>query len=189
MSLFRYGLDYVQMAIQRLIGFGKNEQQAGKLEKISKYMDTIQTEIDKFSKSEQALKQDVLKAKNTNFWLKILLVTVIVGMGLVFKIVNWEVSFMQKSDVFFKDFKISFIVAGLAFTVFFAMAIFFELAMGAIFKIEPSQARISLFVGFFMLVGVGFFLFSKNSLGNKVGGIVVTAILSAVFLCLKFYYF
>ena len=66
----------------------KNEQQAGKLEKISKYMDTIQTEIDKFSKSEQALKQDVLKAKNTNFWLKILLVTLIVGMGLVFKIVN-----------------------------------------------------------------------------------------------------
>ena len=72
---------------------------------------------------------------------------------------------------------------------FFAMAIFFELAMGAIFKIEPSQARISLFVGFFMLVGVGFFLFSKNRLGNKVGGIVVTAILSAVFLGLKFYYF
>jgi len=66
---------------------------------------------------------------------------------------------------------------------------FFELAMGAILKIEPSQARISLFVGFFMLVGVGFFLFSKNSLGNKVGGIVVTAILSAVFLGLKFYYF
>jgi hypothetical protein len=31
---------------------------------------------------------------------------------------------MQKSDVFFKDFKTSFIVAGLAFTVFFAMAIF-----------------------------------------------------------------
>jgi hypothetical protein len=59
--------------------------------------------------------------------------------------------------------------------------------MGAILKIEPSQARISLFVGFFMLVG--FFLFSKNSLGNKVGGIVVTAILSAVFLGLKFYYF
>jgi hypothetical protein len=51
-------------------------------------MDTIQTEIDKFSKSEQALKQDVLKAKNTNFWLKILLVTVVVGMGLVFTIVN-----------------------------------------------------------------------------------------------------
>jgi hypothetical protein len=42
---------------------------------------------------------------------------------------------MQKSDVFFKDFKTSFIVAGLAFTVFFAMAIFFELAMGAILKI------------------------------------------------------
>ena len=25
MSLFRYGLDYVQMAIQRLIGFGKKK--------------------------------------------------------------------------------------------------------------------------------------------------------------------
>mgnify|MGYP003430976184 FL=1 len=96
---------------------------------------------------------------------------------------------MQKNDVFFKDFKISFIVAGLAFTVFFAVAIFCELAMGAIFKIEPSQARISLFVGVFMAIGVVFFLFSKNSLGNKVGGIVVTTILSAVFLCLKFYYF
>ena len=66
----------------------KNEQQAGKLEKISKYMDTIQTQIENFSTSEQALKQDVLKAKNTNFWLKILLVTVVVGMGLIFKIVN-----------------------------------------------------------------------------------------------------
>ena len=43
---------------------------------------------------------------------------------------------MQKSDVFFKDFKTSFIVAGLAFTVFFAMAIFFELAMGAILKLS-----------------------------------------------------
>ena len=91
--------------------------------------------------------------------------------------------------MFFKDFKTSFIVAGLAFTIFFATAIFCELAAGAIFKIEPSQARISLFVGFFMLVGVGFFLFSKKRLGNKVGGIVVTAILSAVFLGLKFYYF
>ena len=96
---------------------------------------------------------------------------------------------MQKNDVFFKDFKTSFIVAGLAFTVFFFFSFFCELAMGAIFKIEPSQARISLFVGVFMAIGVGFFLFSKNSLGNKVGGIVVTTILSAVFLCLKFYYF
>ncbi|EXS81547.1 hypothetical protein J801_4533, partial [Acinetobacter baumannii 45002_8] len=26
MSLFRYGLDYVQRAIQRLIGFGKKEE-------------------------------------------------------------------------------------------------------------------------------------------------------------------
>mgnify|MGYP003485319458 FL=1 len=96
---------------------------------------------------------------------------------------------MQKNDIFFKDFKTSFIVAGLAFTVFFATAIFCELAIGSIFKIEPSQARISLFVGFFMLVGIGFFLFSKNSLGNKVGGVVVTATLSAVFLGLRFYYY
>ena len=96
---------------------------------------------------------------------------------------------MQKSDVFFKDFKISFIVAGLAFTVFFAMAIFFELAMGAILKIEPSQARISFAVGAFMLVGVGFSLFSKKSLGDKVGGIVVAATLSAIFFGLRFYYF
>ncbi len=29
MSLFRYGLDYVQMAIQRLIGFGKKEEFKG----------------------------------------------------------------------------------------------------------------------------------------------------------------
>ncbi len=100
----------------------------------------------------------------------------------------WNKVFMQKNDVFFKDFKTSFIVAGLAFTIFFATAIFCELAIGSIFKIEPSQARISLFVGFFMLVGIGFFLFSKNSLGNKVGGVVVTATLSAVFLGLRFYY-
>lgn len=96
---------------------------------------------------------------------------------------------MQKDDVFFKDFSNGFIVAGLAFTVFFAMALFFELAIGSIFNIEPSQSRISLAVGFFMAVGVVFFLFSKNRIGNKVGGIAVTAILSAVFLSLKFYYF
>ena len=34
----------------------KNEQQGDKLEKISKYMDTIQAEMDKFSKSEQEYK-------------------------------------------------------------------------------------------------------------------------------------
>lgn len=96
---------------------------------------------------------------------------------------------MQKDNVFFKDFSSGFIVAGLAFTVFFAIALFFELAIGSIFNVEPSQSRISLAVGFFMVVGVGFFLFSKNRIGNKVGGIAVTAILSAVFLSLKFYYF
>ena len=101
----------------------------------------------------------------------------------------WNKVFMQKNDVFFKDFKTSFIVAGLAFTIFFATAIFCELAIGSIFKIEPSQARISLFSVFFILVGIGFFLFSKNSLGNKVGGVVVTATLSAVFLGLRFYYY
>ena len=101
----------------------------------------------------------------------------------------WNKEKKKKNDVFFKDFKTSFIVAGLAFTIFFATAIFCELAIGSIFKIEPSQARISLFVGFFMLVGIGFFLFSKNSLGNKVGGVVVTATLSAVFLGLRFYYY
>ena len=48
-----------------------------------------------------------------------------------------------------------------SFHHFFATAIFCELAIGSIFKIEPSQARISLFVGFFMLVGIGFFFFQE----------------------------
>ena len=70
---------------------------------------------------------------------------------------------MQKDNVFFKDFSSGFIVAGLAFTVFFATALFFELAIGSIFNVEPSQGRISLAIGFFMAVGVGFFIFSKKA--------------------------
>ena len=53
---------------------------------------------------------------------------------------------MQKSDVFFKDFKTSFIVAGLAFTVFFAMAIYFELAMGAILKVCYSVVNLAFYI-------------------------------------------
>ena len=67
---------------------------------------------------------------------------------------------MQKSDVFLKILKpVSLLLAWLLLS--FCHGDFFELAMGAILKIEPSQARISLFVGFFMLVGIGFFLFQR----------------------------
>ena len=67
----------------------KNEQQAEKLEKISKYMDTIQAEMDKFSKSEQEYKQQITKAKNTIFSLKALLsliVVIILALGFKFGI-------------------------------------------------------------------------------------------------------
>ena len=54
---------------------------------------------------------------------------------------------MQKSDVFLKILKpVSLLLAWLSLS--FCHGYFFELAMGAILKIEPSQARISLFVGF-----------------------------------------
>jgi DNA repair exonuclease SbcCD ATPase subunit len=56
----------------------KNEQQGEKLEKISKYMDAIQAEMDKFAKSEQDYKQQVTRAKNTIFSLKALLVLIVV---------------------------------------------------------------------------------------------------------------
>ena len=56
----------------------KNEQQAEKLEKISKYMDTIQAEMEKFSKSEQEYKQQITKAKNTIFSLNALLSLIVV---------------------------------------------------------------------------------------------------------------
>jgi DNA repair exonuclease SbcCD ATPase subunit len=56
----------------------KNEQQGEKLEKISKYMDAIQAEMDKFAKSEQDYKQQVTRAKNTIFSLKALLALIVV---------------------------------------------------------------------------------------------------------------
>ena len=74
----------------------------------------------------------------------------------------WNKVFMQKNDVFFKDFKTSFIVAGLAFTIFFATAIFCELAIGSIFKIEPSQARISFICWFFHVSWNRIFLFFQE---------------------------
>ena len=48
----------------------KNEQQAEKLEKISKDMDTIQAEMDKFAISEHDYTQQITKQKNTIFSLK-----------------------------------------------------------------------------------------------------------------------
>lgn len=56
----------------------KNEQQSEKLEKISKYMDAIQAEMDKFSKFEQEYKQQITKAKNRIFRLNALLALIVV---------------------------------------------------------------------------------------------------------------
>ena len=56
----------------------KNEQQGDKLEKISKYMDTIQAEMDKFSISEHDYTQQITKQKNTIFSLKALLALIII---------------------------------------------------------------------------------------------------------------
>ena len=67
----------------------KNEQQAEKLEKISKYMDTIQAEMDAFEKSTQEYKQQITEAKNTIFSLKALLsliVVIVLALGFKFGI-------------------------------------------------------------------------------------------------------
>ena len=64
----------------------KNEQQGDKLEKISKYMDTIQAEMDKFSISEHDYTQQITKQKNTIFRLKALLaLIVLILLGFAFK--------------------------------------------------------------------------------------------------------
>ena len=67
----------------------KNEQQAEKLEKISKYMDNIQAEMDAFEKSTQEYKQQITEAKNTIFSLKALLsliVVIVLALGFKFGI-------------------------------------------------------------------------------------------------------
>ena len=64
----------------------KNEQQGDKLEKISKYMDTIQAEMDKFSISEHDYTQKITKQKNTIFRLKAMLtVLLLILLGFAFK--------------------------------------------------------------------------------------------------------
>ena len=64
----------------------KNKQQGDKLEKISKYMDTIQAEMDKFSISEHDYTQKITKQKNTIFRLKAMLtVLLLILLGFAFK--------------------------------------------------------------------------------------------------------
>ena len=65
----------------------KNEQQGDKLEKISKYMDTIQAEMDKFSISEHDYTQQITKQQNTIFRLKAMLtVLLVILLGFAFKL-------------------------------------------------------------------------------------------------------
>ena len=65
----------------------KNEQQGDKLEKISKYMPTIQAEMDKFSISEHDYTQKITKQKNTIFRLKAMLtVLFVILLGFAFKL-------------------------------------------------------------------------------------------------------
>ena len=64
----------------------KNKQQGDKLEKISKYMDTIQAEMDKFAIYEHDYTQQITKQKNTIFRLKALLVLIVlILLGFAFK--------------------------------------------------------------------------------------------------------
>ena len=64
----------------------KNEQQGDKLEKISKYMDTIQAEMDKFSMSEVEYKEKIKIAHDTIFRLKAMLtVLLVILLGFAFK--------------------------------------------------------------------------------------------------------
>ena len=64
----------------------KNKQQGDKLEKISKYMDTIQAEMDKFAIYEHDYTQQITKQKNTIFRLKALLaLIVLILLGFAFK--------------------------------------------------------------------------------------------------------
>ena len=65
----------------------KNEQQGDKLEKISKYMPTIQAEMDKFSISEHDYTQQITKQQNTIFRLKAMLtVLFVILLGFAFKL-------------------------------------------------------------------------------------------------------
>ena len=64
----------------------KNKQQGDKLEKISKYMPTIQAEMDKFAIYEHDYTQQITKQKNTIFRLKAMLtVLLLILLGFAFK--------------------------------------------------------------------------------------------------------
>ena len=64
----------------------KNEQQAEKLKKISKYMDAIQAEMDKFSMSEVEYKEKIKIAHDAIFRLKAMLtVLLVILLGFAFK--------------------------------------------------------------------------------------------------------
>ena len=65
----------------------KNKQQGDKLEKISKYMPTIQAEMDKFAIYEHDYTQQITKQKNTIFRLKAMLtVLLLILLGFAFKL-------------------------------------------------------------------------------------------------------